>query len=782
MRRPRSGIGPELVPLLLILACLAGSLALILSIHRRAIPRGPSRPVAVVALAPAPPPARPTPTAPAPVAVKEDPEPEPLLPPPPEDPTPKELAKLASAEAEQLLEASRADRQAAALEEARKAAEAESGRWRRRQSLVRSQVASLETRARKLETDADELAFERDALEKERDARKAATSRAGARPGQAILPHKGMNGTWRRPIVVECTNGMAIIRPRGLGFGLLELSSGFGPSSNPFVAAVAREAIATQRKASPDGQPVVPYIFFLVRPDGIRPYYEARGRLESLGITFGYELADQDWEVDVPDLDDFSTWDGSAPGPPPGEDSRSRPGTRGGGTSPAEDDDFPAWGGGTRRGPVAAGDGGEFTWPAKPRYPSGGAGRGDGPSIGDGAGSRAGRSGVDPLGPPPGPPGGSGTLAGRIGETTGGGRPGSREVPADGRPGELPPGVVGGDPLARLGPGPGAAPGRTGGPKAAAGPGLAEVPAGGPSVEGRTAPIGATGRRPGGLAPEAQGSGKPGAHGPAGSDARGEVDPGVAFVWPARPGSGSRDPDGISPPIGPSRTVGVDLGDPPSGGNPPPSIAANPSRLAGPSPGGQDAPAGGPPRDRVGASDDRGTGGSRPPTGMIGRDSGMPASGSPPAGAGGGMPAIPGLSSPGSPASGSPDGRPGSAPKSFARPEVPSAKIVDRRFEVVVVCGPKGVTVQPGAYRVTAAALKDRDGLLKKQMVALVRARRAADPGVTIEPRVRFLVQPGGEATYRAARGQALLSGLDWPMTTQVADPDFPTILPMEGW
>ena len=35
MRRGRSGIAAELVPLVLILACLAGSLALVIAIHRR---------------------------------------------------------------------------------------------------------------------------------------------------------------------------------------------------------------------------------------------------------------------------------------------------------------------------------------------------------------------------------------------------------------------------------------------------------------------------------------------------------------------------------------------------------------------------------------------------------------------------------------------------------------------------------------------------------------------------------------------------------------------------
>jgi hypothetical protein len=92
------------------------------------------------------------------------------------------------------------------------------------------------------------------------------------------------------------------------------------------------------------------------------------------------------------------------------------------------------------------------------------------------------------------------------------------------------------------------------------------------------------------------------------------------------------------------------------------------------------------------------------------------------------------------------------------------------------------VIVQPGSYRVTADALKDRDGLLKKQIVALVKAKRSADPKTIIEPKIRFLVQPGGDKTYWAARSQFLLSGLDWPVSTQVADPDHLTIIPSESW
>ena len=66
-----------------------------------------------------------------------------------------------------------------------------------------------------------------------------------------------------------------------------------------------RQAV-TER--SPDGALIVPYVLFIVRPDGIRPYYEARAQLEQSGITFGYELVEQDWKIDYPDLRDVEEW------------------------------------------------------------------------------------------------------------------------------------------------------------------------------------------------------------------------------------------------------------------------------------------------------------------------------------------------------------------------------------------------------------------------------------------------------------------------------------------
>jgi hypothetical protein len=308
MRRPRPGIVTELLPVGLVLACVVGTFWLVLAMHQRTAARGPAATKVAAAPDPTPPPETPQPRPePPPPQVVVTPPP----PPPPEDPTPKAVAKLAQQTTEQRRAATEADRQAEALERARRAAVAESEKWRRRESIIRAQVESVSDAAQKLEMEADALAMDRDVLARERDAAKAALEKAQASGGgYAVLPNRGANGTWQRPVVIECRNGMATLQPRGLSFTMLDMSPLMGPRSSPLVGAVARELAKIQQATSPDGVTVVPYIYFIVRPDGIRPFYEARARLEPLGIAFGYELVDMDWAIDFPDVD---TWEAGAP-------------------------------------------------------------------------------------------------------------------------------------------------------------------------------------------------------------------------------------------------------------------------------------------------------------------------------------------------------------------------------------------------------------------------------------------------------------------------------------
>ncbi len=326
MPHPNGAIWTERLLLGFILATLAGTLNLIIAVHRH------SADPSTVPLEPSLVAAKDPPTTPSPPIAQESARdavsqvdvepssngslskpPEPLDPLPAEDLAKQAVARLSTVMSAEIAALEGADRRVQTLEAARKSAVAESQRWKRRELLVRQQIDVLSRRAQHLEEVASTLDAERDVLARERDALKAALAKAGRRSGYAVLPYKGPNGTWRRPIVLECTNGGVTLRPSGQTFSRPELSPRIHPRSSPIVRAVALEMLHIRAAETPDGAPAIPYLVFLVRPDGVRPYYEARSSLEPLGIAFGYELIDQKLAVDIPDLDDLATWDGSMP-------------------------------------------------------------------------------------------------------------------------------------------------------------------------------------------------------------------------------------------------------------------------------------------------------------------------------------------------------------------------------------------------------------------------------------------------------------------------------------
>ena len=387
-------IRTELALVAVIIGTLAATCNLLLAIHRHAdITTQPPDPTSTIAMQPPPPVSseagnRPSSSAnpihPKPPVVHKPPQPLEVLP-PPEDPTKKVLAGLAKATVVEVEAAQQADRRASALSTARAASEAESQRWKRREMLVRQQISGLTARADQLENAASLLDAERDVLAKERDALKAAIAKAEQRSGYSVLPYKGPNGTWRRPIVLDCTSGGVKLQPKGLTFTAMDLSPLINPRSSPLVRAVAHEMLEIRASGTPDGADAVPYLVFLVRPGGIRHYYEARTCLEPLGIAFGYELIEQDLVVDIPDFNNLATWDGSVPldlplEPAPGPkvnvamNSPSEPGT---GRSTVARGDRPAsngWPESSNRGGQQSGGEpgnggtdapGDFVWPSR---------------------------------------------------------------------------------------------------------------------------------------------------------------------------------------------------------------------------------------------------------------------------------------------------------------------------------------------------------------------------------------------------------------------------------
>ena len=716
----------ELIPPALIVASMGCALALVITMHRRQA--GPSRPKpAPVVVQAAPAPIEPAETAP-PVSAA----------PAPVDPTPsklEELSKLTSAERRAAEDADRRARELAATAEQ---AEKHAAEGRRREMLARNQIDSIEKGVATLEGRIDALARQRDVLSKRRDDLKLSVDAAKGRSGAAVLPYKGANGTWRLPIVIECVDGTATLQPGGPSFALVDLMmGGFGPRSSPLARAVAARLVKLQDIHSPDGAGVIPYIFFAVRPDGVRAYYEARTRLEPLGITFGYELIEQDWEIEFPDLIDVAEWSETAPlrGVPSGLASGS--------TADGSAYVWPSERPGAGRGPGSDSEnGGDYIWPTE------GPGSITPGRVADFAALEGlANNGVDALG--------EGSSVERL-----------QELLRDGNGPHA-------EPFRR------STPGRAGG--SAGGDGfevgdLAEIVEPRPDGHGRLSaePFSSLGSDSGSVPRGSRGigdfAGMPGREqGRSGVPGSGRGASGFDGAM-----RGSRGgPNGGSPVRGDfgSGAVRPSPGDGRSGG--PGSSGGLPGR-----------PASGRSRN-VGPFDERrlATGESLPKSSGLPpvRSEFTPSDGG--TGSGGGSSGGSGRGTPGGTASGS--GTSGSPPSSglslagdgsAGGEKVPSASELDQVFkprrdlELIVACTRGGVVVQPGGYVITRKGLDSKDALLAQTLRSLVRRRERSKPDVEWRPRVRFLVEPGGEAAYAIARKQTVHAELPWPMQLQFAE------------
>ena len=112
------------------------------------------------------------------------------------------------------------------------------------------------------------------------------TEAADQSPRVVIVPHKGPNGTDRRPIYLECNQDGITIWPEGSRLTMAELE-GAAYSANPLDAALRAIRLHAMRHY---GDPVSPYPMLLVRPDGIEAYASARRAMRDWDDQFGYEL------------------------------------------------------------------------------------------------------------------------------------------------------------------------------------------------------------------------------------------------------------------------------------------------------------------------------------------------------------------------------------------------------------------------------------------------------------------------------------------------------------
>ena len=135
-------------------------------------------------------------------------------------------------------------------------------------------------------------------MQLDEELKKARYQVANRQPVYAVVPFEGLYKTNRRPIYIECRGDSIILQPEGIVFtrpDFLPMTPG-----NPLASALraAEEYWRAAPRESPD-LPNNPYPLLLVRPDGIRSYGLVR-RAMAWESDFGYELVDQDWQLDFP--------------------------------------------------------------------------------------------------------------------------------------------------------------------------------------------------------------------------------------------------------------------------------------------------------------------------------------------------------------------------------------------------------------------------------------------------------------------------------------------------
>lgn len=175
-------------------------------------------------------------------------------------------------------------------------------RLREQVDQITAQARALQRAERPTASSSDELSRLREQLAALRAeiARREAAARE-QKPKFAVVPYDGKHGTRRRPIYIECRIDAILLQPEGIAFSADDFQGPPGPS-NPLAAAV-RAAREFYQEATSTAEGAEPYPFLLVRPDGVVAYAEARAALESWGNDFGYELVDDDWQIEYPPAD-----------------------------------------------------------------------------------------------------------------------------------------------------------------------------------------------------------------------------------------------------------------------------------------------------------------------------------------------------------------------------------------------------------------------------------------------------------------------------------------------
>ncbi len=150
----------------------------------------------------------------------------------------------------------------------------------------------------------ERIELETQIRELKRRLRAAQQSQAGDNKFE-VVPFDPVSGTSRRPILIECTAEGLRFLPENVTITRGDLA-GFTPRVNPLI--VGASALINYwtswnlRQENPGREPE-PYVLLLVRPNGTIAYYVAMEMLRDLKQPHGYELLEEDTELQMPPVD-----------------------------------------------------------------------------------------------------------------------------------------------------------------------------------------------------------------------------------------------------------------------------------------------------------------------------------------------------------------------------------------------------------------------------------------------------------------------------------------------
>jgi hypothetical protein len=161
---------------------------------------------------------------------------------------------------------------------------------------VRQATGELE---RPLHSDRDVDDLKRQVEAERKSIEQLQSESANRTPRVVIVPHKGPNGTDRRPVYLECNADGVTVWPEGSTISRTQLES-TSYSANPLDAALRAIRLHAMQNY---GDTTPPYPLLVVRPDGIETYGAARRAMQDWDDQFGYELVPQEVKLAFPKPD-----------------------------------------------------------------------------------------------------------------------------------------------------------------------------------------------------------------------------------------------------------------------------------------------------------------------------------------------------------------------------------------------------------------------------------------------------------------------------------------------